>query len=123
MIKKILFSIFCPLLLAYNLNFNYSESGYLANEIYFIGKEEVNRSLSIFPNVYNNNLSDNYFDFLQDNPQLNIYPIFGIRYGNGGFEVFENQEQIAVSRFYESLPKPWAIAIKELINDDINIEK
>ena len=34
-------------------------------------------------------------------------------------EVFENQEQIAVSRFYESLPKPWAIAIKELINDEI----
>ena len=34
-------------------------------------------------------------------------------------EVFENQEQIAVSKFYESLPKPWAIAIKELINDEI----
>ena len=34
-------------------------------------------------------------------------------------EVFENQEQIAVSRFYESLPKPWAIAIKELLNDEL----
>ena len=34
-------------------------------------------------------------------------------------EVFENQEQIAVSRFYESLPKPWAIAMKELLNDQI----
>ena len=34
-------------------------------------------------------------------------------------EVFENQEQIAVSRFYESLPKPWAIAVKELLNDEI----
>ena len=34
-------------------------------------------------------------------------------------EVFENQEQIAVSRFYESLPKPWAIAMKELLNDEI----
>ena len=34
-------------------------------------------------------------------------------------EVFENQEQIAVSRFYESLPKPWAIAAKELLNDEI----
>ena len=34
-------------------------------------------------------------------------------------EVFENQEQIAVSRFYESLPKPWAIAMKELLNDGI----
>ena len=34
-------------------------------------------------------------------------------------EVFENQEQIAVSRFYESLPKPWAIAMKEFLNDEI----
>lgn len=36
-------------------------------------------------------------------------------------EVFENQEQIAVSRFYESLPKPWAIAVKELLNDELYI--
>jgi len=34
-------------------------------------------------------------------------------------EIFENQEQIAVSRFYESLPKPWAIAMKELLNDEL----
>ena len=34
-------------------------------------------------------------------------------------EVFENQEQIAVSKFYESLPKPWAIAMKELLNDEL----
>tara|TARA_B110001454_G_C12713852_1_gene431791 strand:+ start:2130 stop:2468 length:339 start_codon:yes stop_codon:yes gene_type:complete len=38
-------------------------------------------------------------------------------------EVFENQEQIAVSRFYESLPKPWAIAMQELIKDEIYIRK
>ena len=37
-------------------------------------------------------------------------------------EVFENQEQIAVSKFYESLPKPWAIAMKELLNDEIYIK-
>ena len=36
-------------------------------------------------------------------------------------EVFENQEQIAVSRFYESLPKPWAIAMQELMNDEIYV--
>ena len=36
-------------------------------------------------------------------------------------EVFENHEQIAVSKFYESLPKPWAIAMKELLNDEIYI--
>jgi len=34
-------------------------------------------------------------------------------------EVFENQEQIAVSKFYESLPKPWAIAMQELLKDEI----
>lgn len=34
-------------------------------------------------------------------------------------EVFENEEQIAVSRFYERLPKPWAIAIQELLEDKI----
>tara|TARA_B110000008_G_C16646065_1_gene434665 strand:+ start:256 stop:609 length:354 start_codon:yes stop_codon:yes gene_type:complete len=38
-------------------------------------------------------------------------------------EVFENQEQIAVSKFYESLPKPWAIAMKELLNDEIYMRK
>ena len=36
-------------------------------------------------------------------------------------EIFENQEQIAVSKFYESLPKPWAIAMKELLNDELYI--
>ena len=34
-------------------------------------------------------------------------------------EVFENSEQIAVSRFYERLPKPWAIALKELLEEEI----
>ena len=38
-------------------------------------------------------------------------------------EVFENQEQIAVSRFYESLPKPWAIAMKEFLLDEIYIRE
>ena len=38
-------------------------------------------------------------------------------------EVFENQEQIAVSKFYESLPKPWAIAMKELLADEIYIRE
>jgi DNA-directed RNA polymerase subunit K/omega len=36
-------------------------------------------------------------------------------------EVFENKEQIAVSKFYESLPKPWAIATKELLNNELYI--
>lgn len=34
-------------------------------------------------------------------------------------EVFENKEQIEVSKFYESLPKPTAIAVEEWLNDKI----
>lgn len=34
-------------------------------------------------------------------------------------EVFENKEQIEVSRFYERLPKPHAIALDEWMNDKI----
>ena len=34
-------------------------------------------------------------------------------------EIFENKEQIEVSRFYERLPKPHAMAIEEWLNDKI----
>lgn len=34
-------------------------------------------------------------------------------------EVFENKEQIEVSRFYEKLPKSTAIAIEEWVKDKI----
>ena len=34
-------------------------------------------------------------------------------------EVFENKEQIEVSKFYEKLPKPTAIAIEEWLNGKI----
>lgn len=34
-------------------------------------------------------------------------------------EVFENREQIEISRFYERLPKPHAIAIQEMLEDEI----
>lgn len=34
-------------------------------------------------------------------------------------EVFENKEQIEVSRFYERLPKPSSIAITEWLNGEI----
>ncbi|MEQ8909584.1 MAG: DNA-directed RNA polymerase subunit omega [Vicingaceae bacterium] len=33
-------------------------------------------------------------------------------------EVFENREQIEISKFYESLPKPNAIALSEFLNDE-----
>ena len=38
-------------------------------------------------------------------------------------EVFENSEQIEVSKFYEGLPKPWAIAVKELLEDQVYIRE
>lgn len=34
-------------------------------------------------------------------------------------EIFENKEQIEVSRFYERLPKPHAMAIEEWLNKNI----
>ena len=34
-------------------------------------------------------------------------------------EVFENKEQIEVSKFYERLPKPTAIAVEEWLDDKI----
>lgn len=38
-------------------------------------------------------------------------------------EVFENREQIEISKFYESLPKPTAMAIEELMNDKIYMRR
>ena len=34
-------------------------------------------------------------------------------------EIFENREQIEVSKFYERLPKPTSISIKEWMSNDI----
>jgi DNA-directed RNA polymerase subunit K/omega len=34
-------------------------------------------------------------------------------------EIFENHEQIEISRFYEKLPKPTLLAIEEWINGEI----
>ena len=34
-------------------------------------------------------------------------------------EIFENREQIEISRFYERLPKPTAMAVDELEKDNI----
>ncbi len=38
-------------------------------------------------------------------------------------EVFENREQIEVSRFYERLPKPQAFAVEEWEEDEIYFRK
>ena len=34
-------------------------------------------------------------------------------------EIFENREQIEISKFYERLPKPVAIAVEEYLNDKV----
>ncbi|MDO5759869.1 MAG: RNA polymerase Rpb6 [Bacteroidota bacterium] len=34
-------------------------------------------------------------------------------------DTFENKEQIEVSRFYERLPKPYLIAIREYLDDEL----
>ena len=38
-------------------------------------------------------------------------------------EVFENREQIEISKFYERLPKPSAIAIHEFMDDKVYYRK
>ncbi|MEO9532778.1 MAG: DNA-directed RNA polymerase subunit omega [Crocinitomicaceae bacterium] len=38
-------------------------------------------------------------------------------------EIFENREQIEISKFYESLPKPVAISIQEYLEDKIYIRE
>lgn len=38
-------------------------------------------------------------------------------------EVFENREQIEISKFYEKLPKPVAIAMNEMLEDKIYVRK
>ncbi|TDM00455.1 MAG: hypothetical protein C4K58_04415 [Flavobacteriaceae bacterium] len=38
-------------------------------------------------------------------------------------EIFENREQIEVSKFYERLPKPTSIALKQWMEDQIYYRK
>jgi len=38
-------------------------------------------------------------------------------------EIFENKEQIEVSKFYERLPKPTALAVEEWLNNEIYFRK
>ena len=38
-------------------------------------------------------------------------------------EIFENKEQIEVSKFYESLPKPTALALQEWLENRIYFRK
>lgn len=36
-------------------------------------------------------------------------------------EIFENREQIEISKYYERMPKPSAIAIDEFMEDKLNV--
>jgi hypothetical protein len=36
-------------------------------------------------------------------------------------EIFENREQIEISKYYEKMPKPVSMAIEELLNDELYI--
>ncbi len=38
-------------------------------------------------------------------------------------EVFENREQIEISKHYEKLPKPTSIAVEEWLNDEVYFRK
>lgn len=35
-------------------------------------------------------------------------------------EIFENREQIEISKFYERMPKPTSTAIEEFLSDELN---
>ncbi len=61
-----------------------------ANQISVDMKQELNRKLEEFAN-YTDNLE----------------------------EVFENREQIEISKFYERLPKPTLIAMQEFMDDQV----
>ena len=61
-----------------------------ANQISVEMKQELNRKLEEFAN-YTDNLE----------------------------EVFENREQIEISRFYERLPKPSLISVEEFLDDEV----
>jgi DNA-directed RNA polymerase subunit K/omega len=65
-----------------------------ANQISIEIKEELNRKLEEFAN-YTDNLE----------------------------EVFENREQIEISKFYERLPKHTLIALEEFENDQIYVRR
>lgn len=38
-------------------------------------------------------------------------------------EIFENREQIEISRFYEKLPKPVAMSIEDLLGDKLSVRR
>ena len=89
MIKKILISTFSSILISSNLSFNFSESKYINNEIYFIYEEQVDPSLYLFPIKYEIIDNSSYFDLFDNNKFVEILPVMGIRYATKGYELFK----------------------------------
>lgn len=76
------------------------ETGNIYESVAIIGKRANQISMDI-----KNELSKKLQEFASVNDNLD--------------EVFENREQIEISRFYEKLPKPTLIATQEFIEDKI----
>jgi len=86
--------------IAYNLNAIASPVGNLFEAIAIIAKraEQINVDIKT-------ELTKKLEEFKNENEGLE--------------EVFENKEQIEISKLYEKLPKPTAIAVEEWLNEEI----
>ena len=89
MINFFLVSIFSSILISSSLSFNYSESKYIKNEIYFINQEQIDPSLYFFPIKYEISDNSSFFDLFDNNKFVEISPVIGIRYGTKGYELFK----------------------------------
>lgn len=86
--------------ITYNRNAIEAQTGNIYEAISIIAKRAVQINSEI-----KKELIDKLDEFATNNDNLE--------------EIFENKEQIEVSRFYEKLPKPQAIAIKEWLEKKV----
>ncbi len=93
-----------PTTKTYNRNEIEERVGNIYEAIVIMGKraEQINSEMKV-------ELLDKLDEFASHNDSLE--------------EVFENREQIEVSKFYERLPKPTSIAVKEWLDNDIYYRK
>ena len=87
--KKILILAIASILFTQGFNFNYSEELYLKNEIKAIQTGKVDEGLYMFPIVESEN-KNQYLDIFKQSKDIKVYPIFGLRYSNSSFEMFED---------------------------------
>jgi DNA-directed RNA polymerase subunit K/omega len=81
-----------------------SKVGNIYEAIVIIGKraEQVNT-------IIKNDLNQKLDEFASNSDSLD--------------EIFENREQIEVSKYYEKLPKPTLVAIQEWLNNEVYFRK